>query len=93
MLTHGGWSRIKALLFTLISAFTFLLGGILAWMASSALDVSFLIPFAAGNFIYIGASDLVPEVNKHENPAVNIENFASFIFGIALMLLIKTMLE
>ena len=38
-------------------------------------------------------ADLISEVNKHENPAVNIENFASFIFGIALMLLIKTMLE
>ena len=93
VLVHGGWTRGKALLFNVLSALTFLLGGLIAYFAAFRFDVSFLIPFAAGNFLYIGAADLIPEVNKHENPAVNIENFAAFIFGIALMLLIKTMLE
>jgi zinc and cadmium transporter len=89
VLIHGGWGRKKALLFNLISGFTFLLGGILAWMASSALDVSFLIPFAAGNFIYIGASDLVPEVNKHVDPIKNIIHFLSFVAGVALLWLMR----
>ncbi len=39
------------------------LGGIS--MAALKPDISFLVPFAAGNFIYIAASNLVPEVNKH----------------------------
>jgi zinc and cadmium transporter len=51
--------------------------------------VDFLVPFAAGNFLYIGASDLVPEVNKHGDLKVNIIHFASFATGIALMWLIK----
>jgi len=89
VLIHGGWSRKKALLFNLISGFTFLLGGILAWMASSALDVSFLIPFAAGNFIYIGASDLVPEVNKHVDPVTNTIHFLSFVAGVVLLWLMR----
>jgi zinc and cadmium transporter len=93
VLVHGGWAKGKALMFNVLSALTFLLGGLIAYFAAFRFDVSFLIPFAAGNFLYIGAADLIPEVNKHENPTVNIENFASFIFGIALMLLIKTMLE
>ena len=93
VLVHGGWTRGKALLFNVLSALTFLLGGLIAYFAAFRFDVSFLLPFAAGNFLYIGAADLIPEVNKHENPAVNIENFAAFVFGVALMLLIKTMLE
>jgi len=61
----------------------------LAYVISFNIDISFLIPFAAGNFLYIGASDLVPEVRKHKNPGVNIVNFISFLIGVSLMLIIK----
>ncbi len=86
VLLHGGWSKRKALLFNFISALTFLVGGLVTYAASFRLDVSFLIPFAAGNFIYIAAADLVPEVKRHENPAVNLLHFFSFIAGMALLL-------
>ena len=64
----------------------------LTYVVSFNFDVSFLIPFAAGNFIYIGASDLVPEVKEHENLRINVVNFLAFIFGVALMLVIKVTL-
>ena len=65
----------------------------MTYVMSFNLDISFLIPFAAGNFIYIGATDLVPEVNKHEDIKVNIINYVAFIAGILLMLLIKMLFE
>jgi zinc and cadmium transporter len=89
VLIHGGWSRRKALLFNLLSGLTFLLGGVTAWMASATLEISFLVPFAAGNFIYIGASDLVPEVNKHRDPITNIIHFLCFVAGLGLLLLMR----
>ena len=89
VLIHGGWEKGKALLFNVFSALTFLVGGLVTYFLSFNIDVSFLIPFAAGNFIYIGATDLVPEVNKHKDIKVNLVNFAAFIIGILLMLLIK----
>jgi zinc and cadmium transporter len=92
VLIHGGWEKGKALLFNVLSALTFLLGGLLAYFLSFNIDISFLIPFAAGNFIYIGASDLVPEVNKHEDFRINLSNYVSFITGILLMLIIKLLL-
>ena len=46
--------------------------------SANAMDISFLVAFAAGNFLYIGASDLVPEVRKHKDLGVNIINFISF---------------
>jgi hypothetical protein len=65
---HGGWNKGKALLYNFLSALTFLLGGIVAYGASFALDVTFLLPFAAGNFIYIAAADLIPEIKHYDEP-------------------------
>jgi len=86
VLVHGGWSRKKALLLNLLSASTFLLGGLLAYFFSFSNWIYFLIPFAAGNFIYIGASDLIPEVNKHESFLKNILHFCCFSTGILILL-------
>jgi len=92
VLIHGGWGKRKALLFNVLSALTFLAGGLLAYAISFNTDISFLIPFAAGNFLYIGASDLVPEVRNHKDLGVNIVNFISFLIGVSLMLIIKIVL-
>jgi zinc and cadmium transporter len=78
-------THYKALLFNVLSATSFLVGGVLAYVVSFNVNVDFLIPFAAGNFIYIGASDLVPEVNKHDNVKANVVHFAAFVTGLALM--------
>lgn len=60
VLIDGGWSKRRALVFNVLSGLTFLVGGLVAYGLSFQMDVSWLIPFAAGNFLYIGASDLVP---------------------------------
>ena len=93
VLIHGGWRKSAALLFNFLSGLTFLLGGLVAYAASFTIDVAFLIPFAAGNFIYIGASDLVPEVAKHEDPKKNFINLVSFVFGVSLMYIVKIALS
>jgi zinc and cadmium transporter len=93
VLIHGGWSRERALFFNFVSGLTFLLGALVTYVASNAIDVAFLIPFAAGNFIYIGASDLVPEVNKHDSLAANAIHFLAFGAGVALLWAIRLTLE
>ena len=86
VLVHGGWTKRRALLFNALSGLTFLLGGLLAYGLSFRMDVSWLIPFAAGNFLYIGASDLVPEVNKHDNLKANAVHLVAFVLGLAVLL-------
>jgi zinc and cadmium transporter len=93
VLIHGGWGRRKALLFNLLSGLTFLLGGLIAWMVSATLEIDFLVPFAAGNFIYIGAVDLVPEVTKHREPTANVIHFICFVTGLGLLWLMRVALE
>ncbi len=64
-----------------------------AYAVSARIEVEFLVPFAAGSFIYIGASDLVPEVNKHRNVSANVIHFGSFVAGIALLWAIRLALN
>jgi len=46
-----------------------------------------LIPFAAGNFIYIAGSDLIPELNKYEfTTKGSFLQLATIILGIGVMM-------
>ncbi len=48
--------------------------------------------FTAGAFIYIAATDLIPELHKTSNPARRAIELISFLIGIILMFLL-TFLE
>lgn len=85
VLVHGGWPRLPALFLNLASGLTFLLGALLTYAASFRMDVTFLLAFAAGNFVYIAASDLVPEVNKDRGWRRNVVHAASFVAGLGLL--------
>lgn len=92
VLVHGGWPRGRALLFNVLSAVTFLVGSLVAYLASYQFDVTLLLPFAAGNFLYIAASDLIPEVKHDVGPGANLVNFAALSAGILLLYAIRLVL-
>jgi len=89
ILIHGGWHKKKALLFNFLSALTIVLGGLIAFFISTKIDATFLLPFAAGNFIYIASSDLIPEIKHDTNIKNNLILFATFIIGILLILAVR----
>ena len=93
ILVHGGWKKGTALLYNFFSALAFLVGGIIAYSASLTTDVTFLLPFAAGNFIYIAAADLIPEIKHEESARLNALHFLSFIAGILLLLGVRFAFE
>jgi zinc and cadmium transporter len=92
VLVYSGFSKWKALLFNFFSALLAVIGAIigLAIGTHSETFVSIILPFAAGGFIYIAASDLIPEMHKEcgikqkfwKNSIVHI---SAMILGIALM--------
>ncbi|WP_166830611.1 ZIP family metal transporter [Thalassoroseus pseudoceratinae] len=90
ILVHGGWSQKGALFFNFLSALTFPLGGILVYAASTTIDVNFLVPFAAGNFLYIGAADLIPEIKKSHDLQTNLIHFVTLLAGMMVLLLLRT---
>lgn len=68
VLVHGGFSKRKALWFNLLTALTAVIGTILALTFGSVIEgfTPLMLSFAAGNFIYIAGSDLIPELRKDE---------------------------
>lgn len=96
VLRYGGYKKIKALLYSFLAQITVILGGIVGYFASTRITPvsTFLIPFAAGGFIYIAATDLVPEMHKMYKGDFkrSITITISFIIGILLMLAIKLIL-
>jgi zinc and cadmium transporter len=75
-----------------ISASTFLVGGLVAYAGSARVGLSFLLAFAAGNFLYIAASDLVPEVKHNHGPQDNAVHLVALMSGIALLYLLRELL-
>ena len=90
VLMHGGFSRSKALFFNFISALTAVFGVIISLTASLYIVgiEQILIPIAAGQFIYIAAADLIPELHKETNTKKSILQLIWFILGIYVMILL-----
>src|SRR6056297_1607577 len=62
ILVHGGWKKKKALFMNFLSALTIIPGGLLVYYSSQSINIGLMLVFAAGNFIYLSASDLIPEI-------------------------------
>jgi len=88
ILIHGGWKKAKALLFNFFTGLTAVAGGIIAWLLAGNIEIVYLLPFAAGNFIYIAASDLIPEIKNQDCASRNVLHFLAFVFGIGFMYLL-----
>ena len=88
VLIHGGFSKGKALMLNFLSALTAVLGVIVALALSGTIEsISLiLVPIAAGGFIYIAGSDLIPELHKHsEKFGESLGHLIVFILGILVM--------
>jgi len=91
VLVHGGFGKVKALFYNLLSQLACVIGGILGYFLSTSIEgiIPFILPFAAGGFIYISASDLVPELHKEPEIKKSLVSFSFFIIGIIFMLALK----
>lgn len=85
VLVHGGWPRRLALVWNVVSALTFPLGAVLAYFVSLRFEVAGLVLFGAGNFIYIAASDLIPEIKARATLGASARHFVVFAAGVLLM--------
>jgi zinc and cadmium transporter len=69
ILIHAGLPVRRAILYNFLSALTALLGAILALLIGAVAQqwIVLLLPFAAGSFVYIAASDLIPELQRERS--------------------------
>lgn len=88
LLLHGGFSRRKALFVNFLSALTAIVGAIIALFLSGVVSgiQQFLVPIAAGGFIYIAGSDLIPEMHKEISLGKSIIQILALVLGVLVMI-------
>jgi len=91
VLIYGGFQKKKAIVLNFIVALTIVIGGVVGYLLSQSIDqaTTFLLPFAAGGFIYIAATDLIPEIKKELDIKKYMVTLIVFILGIFLMWILK----
>ncbi len=87
ILLHAGYGKRKAFLYNFYSGLIALVGAGAALIAGTAVQgaAEYVIPFAAGNFIYIAGSDLVPELHKTKHAGHSLLQLGAILVGVALM--------
>ena len=87
VLIYGGFTKKKALVLNFLTALTAVLGGLIGFFISNMIEnvKLFILPFAAGGFLYIAASDLIPEIRKETSLKKSMIYFGIFILGIFIM--------
>ena len=95
VLIYSGMKKKKALLLNFITALTAVAGGVIGFYATIGLEgaLKFLLPFAAGNFIYLATTDLIPEIkSKHQdNIFKSFLHLLVFVVGILLVFFTKNL--
>jgi len=88
ILVNGGWPARRAILWNVLSALTFPVGALLAYGFSQRFNVAGLVLFSAGSFIYIAASDLIPEIKAGTNIRRTAVHLGFFGVGLLQMLVL-----
>ncbi len=94
VLVHGGFSVRRALFYNFLSAVTAIAGAGAVILFADGFGVrQFLIPFAAGGFIYIAGTDLLPEFKEETGMTKSTVQMATFLLGIGVMYALKIVVQ
>lgn len=87
ILTAGGMSRTKALLWNFFSALTSLVGAVLGYFFLRNLEeyIWIFLAFTGGMFLYIASSDLIPELHQDFKKDRRWQQTVPFILGIVIL--------
>ncbi len=91
VLLYAGYEKRRALWLNYLVATTVIIGGVVGYIFNFFIEgiMPYLLPFAAGGFIYISASDLIPEIRKESDHKKSLINIGIFVLGVLLMFGIK----
>lgn len=90
VLVFGGFSKAKALFCNFISSLTAIAGALVGYFMFDIRNFSnFILALSAGGFIYIAASDLIPQLHKETNLRQSSFAFIAFLSGIVFMALAR----
>lgn len=87
VLLHSGYTRVRAMLVNGVSALACVLGGVAGFYFFEGFRgfLPYLLALTAGGFLYLGASDLLPQTHESTRRAAIFKYVASFLAGIAVL--------
>ena len=90
VLLHAGFRTSRALALNFLTALLAIVGAVVGLSVGQAVRQlpMLMLPFAAGGFIYIAGSDLVPELHKERDPGKSLVQLGAIAAGIGAMLLV-----
>jgi len=87
VLVYGGLGKGRALWYNFLSQLTAVLGGIVGFLFLGTSElVIYLLPIAAGGFIYIAVADLIPEIFKEKKWVKIIINLVGIVAGLLVLI-------
>lgn len=91
VLLYAGMKKWKALFFNFLSATMAIVGAIVGLIlgTQSEMFIPIILPFAAGGFLYIAGSNLIPELHKECGLRDSFWHFTAMILGIAIMAILR----
>jgi zinc and cadmium transporter len=94
-LIYAGYKAKKALWLNFFSGLASLLGAVIIILIGNRFEniLYYIIPFTAGGFIYIAASDLIPELKKESKISETLRQLLGIIIGLLLMVGLKFIFE
>ena len=87
VLIYAGFDRARALFLNFVAALSVVAGGIFAIFFLETVEAlsGVLISFSAGAFIYLSASELIPELQREKDFWKSLAQFALFLAGLAVI--------
>ncbi|MDD5464130.1 MAG: ZIP family metal transporter [Candidatus Moranbacteria bacterium] len=84
---YGGFSKIKALWYNFLAGIVAIFGALIVLVVGQNFaDLTYyLIPFAAGGFIYVASADIIPELHKSTKISHSFLQLLFIIAGIGIM--------
>ena len=90
ILLKAGYGRVQALMLNLLSGLGGLVGALFVYLALNQLPtvLPYVIAFAAGSFLYVAMSDLIPSLHKGHvevNPVAQVLLISAGLFTLLML--------
>src|SRR3989344_5942649 len=83
VLLHAGYTKARVFWANFATALTTVIGALIGYLALSYVHywIGWLLAFAAGTFVYISVSDLLPEL-RHKSTKIDVLHFVVMVLGV-----------
>jgi zinc and cadmium transporter len=96
ILLNAGYTRVRALVYNVLSGLAAVVGGIAGYflLAESRELLPYVLMLATASFVYVALADLVPDLHRHSRHRGQwVGQFALMMLGVAIVALVTTRLH